>query len=259
VGGSRPADLSGQRDDRCYSHGMADTGASHDPAADDAGPGFAPAGDARAAYETHGVSLVRYLARRTAKTRLLLDLSAWLPGDGGPQAPDSALAVFGIFCVAAAASFGRGYRQPSFDATGTEIVETDPETGARITARLDGRGPGSRFRLSVDLALDGIGTFEGREEIAGTTVGRHGLGLPAPSIFTLGTVAPLAPWEARAIGTITAELAPRLRGTLVRGHGTLDLSDDRGTRGVVELGRAGDAVARIGGPGGIVVRRSFIG
>ena len=223
------------------------------------GPGFSPAGDGRARYETHGVSLVRYLARRTAKTRLLLELADRLPADGRPQAPDRALVAFGIFCAAAAASFGRGYRQPSFDATGTEIVETDPETGARITARLDGRGPGSRFRLSVDVALDGIGTFEGREEIAGTTVGLHGLGMPAPSVFTLGTVAPLAPWEARAIGTITAELAPRLTGTRVRGYGTLDLSDDRGTRGTVELGRGGDVVARVGGPDGIVVRRSLLG
>jgi hypothetical protein len=223
------------------------------------GPGFSPAGDARAAYETHGVSLVRYLARRTAKTRLLVDLAGWLPGDGPPQAPDRALASFGIFCAAAAASFGRGYRQPSFDATGTEIVESDPETGARITARLDGRGPGSRFRLSVDAELAGIGRFEGHEEIEGTTVSLRGLGMPAPSVFTFRTVAPLARWEARAIGTITAELAPRFTGTRVRGYGALELSDDRGTRGTVELGRGGDVAARVGGPGGILVRRSLLG
>ena len=225
----------------------------------DHGPGFSPAGDARAAYETHGASLVGYLARRTAKTRLLLDLDGWLPGDGRPQAPDRALAAFGVFCAAAAASFGRGYRQPSFDATGTEVVEIDPETGARIIARLDGRGPGSRFRLSVDVDLHGIGRLEGREEITGTTVSLRGLGMPAPSVFTLRTVEPLAPWEARAIGTITAELTPRLTGTRVRGYGTLELSDDRGTRGAVELGRGGDVVARVGGPGGILVRRSLLG
>ncbi|MEI8332439.1 MAG: hypothetical protein WCH74_01105 [Chloroflexota bacterium] len=223
------------------------------------GPGFSPVGDARAAYETHGTSLVRYLARRTAKTRLLLELAEWLPGDGGTQSPDRALAAFGVFCAATAASFGRGYRQPSFDATGTELTEVDPETGARITARLDGRGPGSRIRLSVTAELVGIGRFEGREEIAGTTVGIHGLGMPAPSIFTFRTVTPLAPWEAQAVGTITAELAPRLAGTRVRGHGSLELSDDRGTRGSVKLTRDGTVVARVGEPPGVAVERSLVG
>jgi hypothetical protein len=208
-------------------------------------PAFAPAGDARAAYETHGVSLVRYLARRTAKTRLLLDLADALPGDGRAADPARALAVFGVFCAAAAASFGRGYRQPSFDATGTEIEEKDPETGARIVARLDGRGPGSRLRLSVAVELPGMARFVGREEILGTTVGVHGLGMPAPSVFELATVEPLAPWSAQAIGTITAELAPRLAGTLVRGHGTLELRDDRGTTGEVELRRDGRIAARV--------------
>lgn len=215
-------------------------------------PGFAPAGDARAAYETHGVSLVRYLARRTAKTRLLLDLVDALPGGGRPADHARALAVFGAFCAAAAASFGRGYRQPSFDATGTEIVETDPETGARIVARLDGRGPGSRLRLSVAGELPGVARFLGREEILGTTVGVHGLGMPAPSVFELATLGPLAPWSAQAIGTITAELAPRLGGTLVRGHGTLELRDDRGTTGEVVLERSGRIFARaqrVPGPG----------
>lgn len=230
---------------------------------DPAGPGYAPAGDARAAYETHGTSLVRYLARRTAKTRLLLELEDALPGDGRPVDPARALAVFGVFCAAAAASFGRGYRQPSFDATGTEIAEVDPETGARIVARLDGRGPGSRLRLSVTAELAGIGRFEGREEIVGTTVGVHGLGMPAPSTFELRTGEPLAPWSAQAIGTITAELAPRFSGTLVRGHGSLELRDDRESRGVVELARAGRVVARARGGAEndptVVIERSLAG
>ena len=211
-----------------------------------AGTGYAPAGDARAAYETHGTSLVRYVARRTAKTRLLMELAEWLPGDGGPVQPERALAAFGAFCAAAAASFGRGYRQPSFDATGTEIVETDPETGARIVARLEGRGPGSRIRLAVTADVPGIGRFDAREEITGTTVGLHGLGMPAPSTFEFESSEPLASWSARAIGTITAELAPRLGGTLVRGHGSLELRDEQGARGTVELARSGRVVARVG-------------
>jgi hypothetical protein len=223
------------------------------------GPGYSPAGDSRAAYETHGTSLVRYLARRTAKTRLLLELVDWLPADGRPTRPDRALALFGVFCAAASASFGRGYRQPSFDPTGTEITEEDPETGARITARLDGRGPGSRIRLSVRAELDGIGRFDGREEIVGTTVGVHGLGMPAPSVFEFRTTAPLAAWSATAVGTITAELAPRLSGTRVRGHGTLALTDNLGIRGVVELSRAGLVMARVGGPEPVTLERSLLG
>ncbi len=224
-----------------------------------AGPGYSPAGDARAAFETHGTSLVRYLARRTAKTRLLLELADWLPSDGRPTDTARALAAFGVFCAAAAASFGRGYRQPSFDATGTEIAEVDPETGARIVASLEGRGPGSRLRLAVAADLAGIGRVEGREEIVGTTVGLHGLGMPAPSTFELRTVTPLAPWSARAIGTITAELTPRLSGTLVRGHGSLELRDDQGTRGVVELYRNGRVLARVDGLRPVRVERSLAG
>lgn len=221
--------------------------------------GYAPVGDARAAYETHGTSLVRYLARRTAKTRLLLELAECLPSDRGPMRTEQALAVFGVFCAAAAASFGRGYRQPTFDATGTEIAEIDRETSARITARLDGRGPGSRLRLSVRAELDGIGIFEGREEIIGTTVGLHGLGMPAPSIFEFRTGQPLPPWSARAVGTITAELAPSLSGTRVRGHGRLELSDAGGLDGFVELSRNGHVEARVDGHVPVVMKRSLLG
>jgi hypothetical protein len=105
--------------------------------------------------------------------------------------------------------------------------------------------------------VPGIGRFEGHEEIVGTTVGLRGLGMPAPSRFTLRTEAPLAPWTARAVGIVTAELAPRLGGTLVRGHGSLDLSDDRGTRGRVVLDRSGVAEARVDGAPGVAIGRSF--
>jgi len=220
------------------------------------GPGYGPSGDARAAYETHGVSLVRYLARRAAKTRLLLQLADLLPADGLMQ-PAAALAAFGLYSGAAAASFGRGYRQPSFDATGTEITERDPETGARITGRLDGRGPGNRLRLSVIVEIDGIGHVEGGEEIVGTTIGRHGLGMPAPSVYSFRTVAPLADWSATARGVVTAELAPTLRGTRVRAHGRLDLADDRGTRGTVTIARDGRVTATISGADPMVIERSL--
>lgn len=233
------------------------TARSPAPAAPLAPPdsGYRPVGDARAAYETHGVSLVRYLARRTAKTRLLVGLPGLLAADARIRSAE-ALATFGVFCAAVAASYGHGYRQPTFDATGTELDEVDPETGARIVARLEGRGPGSLLRLAVHVELPGIAEFEGREEITGTTVGIHGLGMPAPSRFALRTVEPLVPWSATAVGTITAELAPRLRGTLVRGHGMLELVDDRGGLGTVRLGRDGTIVSRVDG---VTIERSIRG
>ena len=83
--------------------------------------------------------------------------------------------------------------------------------------------------------------------------------MPAPSVFELWTEAPLAIWSATAIGTITAELAPRLSGTRVRGHGTLELTDNLGTRGMVELSRAGLVVARVDGSEPVVVTRSLVG
>jgi len=226
-------------------------------------PGYTPSGDARAAYETHGTSLVRYVARRAAKTRLLLPLGELLragsPDRGGDSEPGKALAVFGVYCAASAASYGRGYRQPSFDPVGATVEERDPETGARVVARLEGRGPGDRYRLAVDVELDGVGRFAGHEEILGTTIGLHGLGMPAPSRFAFESDPSLVPWSATAEGTITAELAPGLRSWLVRGHGTLDLADGTGRRGHVTLGRDGQIVAAIEGPGGIVLRGTIAG
>lgn len=226
--------------------------------------GYAPFRDERARYETHGTSLVRYLARRTAKTRLLLPLADLLgPAATAPGADEPAdvtdtaacLAVFGQFVLAAATSFGRGYRQPSFDETGSEITERDPETGAAIVARLDGRGPGSRLRLSVTADLPGIGRLEAAEEITGTTVGRHGLGMPAPSRFAFETAAPLRAWSATAVGVITTELGPTLGGFVVRGHAELELADDAGNRGEARLARDGTAQIAISGSGGHLSRR----
>ena len=43
-----------------------------------ASPYFSPSGDARAPYETHGTTFLQYLARRAAKTRVLLPLATLL-------------------------------------------------------------------------------------------------------------------------------------------------------------------------------------
>jgi hypothetical protein len=235
--------------------------------------GYAPFRDERARFETHGSSLVRYVARRTAKTRLLLPLSDLLAPvadgsvrgeatdpdarpDPGPGAAE-ALALVGRYVLAAATSYGRGYRQPSFDAVGTVIAERDPETGAAIEARLDGRGPGSRLRLSVEAHLPGIGRFAGAEEITGTTVGLHGLGMPAPSRFAFETESPLSQWSAIATGVVTTELGPSLGGFVVRGHADLELADSAGNRGQARLARDGTARIDIRGRDGSALVRRF--
>lgn len=244
--------------------------------------GYAPFGDGRASYETHGTSLVRYLARRTAKTRLLLPLVDLLrldPGgamvdaspnqaatdqgrqddDGSRRSPAStrALAVAARYVLAASTSYGRGYRQPSFDAAGATVTEQDPETGAAIDARLDGRGPGSRLRLSVDVHLPGVGRFAGAEEITGTSVGLRGLGMPAPSRFALETEAPLQPWAATATGIVTTELAPTLGGFVVRGYADLELADTAGNRGAARLARDGTARIAIRSVDGSLLEQRF--
>ncbi len=223
-------------------------------------PGYVPAGDARAAYETHGIGLARHVARRLAKTRLLLPMRGLL--DPGAPRPAEALAIFGLYAAAAMTSWGRGYRQPTFDHAGALAEEIDPETAAPIAARLAGRGgPGrgasSPIRLSGEVRVRGIGTVTVDEEIRGTTAGIHGLGMPAPSRIAFvadawlgldgsneGTGSPDGggspdPFRAEAIGVLTTELAPRPFGWIVRGHGSLALSDSMGDEGLLRLGRDG--------------------
>jgi hypothetical protein len=206
-------------------------------------PGYAPAGDARAAYETHGIGLTRHVARRLAKTRLLDPMRCLLD----PAAPRTAeaLAIFGLYAAAAMTSWGRGYRQPAFDRAGAVAEESDPETAAPIAARLAARGGPGPIRLSGEVRVPGIGTVTVDEEISGTTAGIHGLGMPAPSRIafvsdvSLGADASREPLRAEAIGILTTELAPRPFGWIVRGHGSLALSDSTGDDGLLRLGRDG--------------------
>ena len=103
-----------------------------------AAPHFSPAGDARATYETSGTSFLQYLARRAAKSRILLPLGTLLRSDraGGPEFA-GALVCFAYFCVAASTTYGSGYQQPNF--TDEQIVrilqEADKDPVAEVAKR----------------------------------------------------------------------------------------------------------------------------
>jgi hypothetical protein len=235
-------------------------------------PGYSPAGDARAAYETHGIGLARHVARRLAKTRLLDPMRDLL--DPRAPRPAEALAIFGLYAAAAMTSWGRGYRQPTFDHAGALAEELDPETSAPVAARLAARGGPGRggpgpIRLSGEVRVPGIGMVTVDEEIRGTTAGIHGLGMPAPSRIVFGVDGSLgsegssegtgAPglFRAEAIGVLTTELAPRPFGWIVRGHGSLALSDSVGDEGLLRLGRDGWAYLEVRSADGrtLVLRR----
>jgi hypothetical protein len=220
-------------------------------------PAFTPSGDQRAAYETHGTSFLQYLARRAAKSRILLPLRDLLAvkRQGGPEYA-AALACFAYYAVAAATTYGKGYRQPEF--TGErQAEERDRQTGALITAR--SVGDGRSIAAEVDVNLPDIGQFRGSERILGTTVGLRGLGMAAPSNFSFaiddsGHRAGLAAWWGEARGTITTELAPSLRGTTIRAYGELVLTGSDGSRGRAVLNRDGDLNVEVTGPAGDLYR-----
>ena len=216
-------------------------------------PQFSPAGDAHAPYETHSTSFLRYLARRAAKSRILLPLRDLLAVKrrGGPEYA-GALTCFAYYAVAASTTYGKGYRQPEFTAE-RRVEERDRQTGALITAR--SVGDGRSIAAEVDLTLPDIGQFRGSERILGTTVGLRGLGMAAPSTFSFaiddsGHRAGLAAWWGEGRGTITTELAPSLRGTTIRAYGELALTGSDGSRGRATLDRDGRLAVEVTGPTG---------
>ena len=222
-------------------------------------PGFSPHGDARAAYETHGTSFMSYLARRAAKTRLLLPLKELLSArrSGGPERA-AALVCFAYYAVAGSTSYGRGYRQPAFN-DATESHERDRETGARIVA-VD-VGLQREIKAQIRATVPGIGVFIANEQVLGTTIGFRGLGMPAPSRLSFevddsGRAAGLVAWHGEAIGTIVTELAPTIGGSKVRAYGSLELRGSDGSTGRVRLDRDGLLVAEVVDPGGDSLRLS---
>lgn len=219
-------------------------------------PYFSPAGDARAAYETHGTTFLQYLARRAAKCRILTPLSMLLDEDrsGGPEFA-GALACFAYYTAAASTTFGTGYRQPEFTNEQT-VEERDPESGALIS--VTNAGAGREIAAKIRVALPKVGVYESSERVLGTTVGFRGLGMPAPSTFSFdvdasGRRAGLAAWRGTARGTVTTELAPSLRGSRIRAYGSLDLHGSDGSRGRAEISRDGQVRVEIRDPRGGVL------
>ena len=207
-----------------------------------AAPHFSPAGDARATYETSGTSFLQYLARRAAKSRILIPLATLLRSDraGGPEFA-GALVCFAYFCVAASTTYGSGYQQPNF--TDEQFVEElDRETG--VAVRATNTGGRREIAAKISATLPKIGLYESSERVLGTTVGIRGLGMPAPSTFAFdvdpsGRRAGLAAWRGTARGTVVTELAPTLRGSRIRAYGALDLHGSDGSRGRAEITREG--------------------
>lgn len=197
----------------------------------------------------NGISLLGYIVRRMHKTVLLLPVSDMVAQ--GHQ--DEALAQVALYGVSASVSFGRAYYQPSFNQAGATTSEPDPATGATVTAKLESTSP--HYRISYSVEHPEIGACSGVEEISGTTVSWHGLGMPAPSRFTYSTSD--STYNVRMIGLLTSELLPGLFSqSRIRGHGTLDLRDSAGNTGTLKLTRAGEVHVVITTPNGkILVRR----
>lgn len=183
-----------------------------------------------------GITLLGYIVRRMHKTAWLSPVPKMLSLSQSAKA----LEYIAIFTVASSTSFGRAYYQPNFNATGESVSEPDPATGANVTARLDSRSP--HYHISNDVVMPNGDKFKGNEEITGTTVGLHGLGMPAPSRFTFTS----GEYVAELTGIITSELALSLVGrTRIRAYGSLNFNDNDGNTGRLELKRNGNLTITI--------------
>ena len=187
-----------------------------------------PAGISRYELPPDGTSLLGYIVRRMHKTAWLAPVPELLAQGKSAKA----LEHIAIYTVASSTSYGRAYYQPSFNATGDSVTEPDPATNAEVTARLDSRTP--HYHISYDVIMPNGDTFQGKEEITGTTVGLRGLGMPAPSRFTFTS----GEYMAELTGIITSELALSLVGrTRIRAYGSLNFKDNAGNTGRLELKR----------------------
>jgi hypothetical protein len=109
-----------------------------------------------------------------------------------------------------------------------------------VTAKLESTSP--HYDISYQAVMPNGDIFKGSEIITGTTVGFRGLGMPAPSKFTFTSGA----YTAEFNGVITSELALSLVGnTRIRAHGYLDIKDNKGNTGRLELNRSGDISIKI--------------
>ena len=176
-----------------------------------------------------GITLLGYVVRRMHKTRWLLPVPDLLV----QGKIDMALFNVAMYAVASSTSFGRAYYQPQFNSTGAEITETDPLTGANVTAKLAATSP--HYFITYTAAMPNGDLFTGSEEITGTTVGLRGLGMPAPSKFTFTS----GGYTAELSGVLTSELALSLIGrTRIRAYGFLNFKDNAGNTGKLNLDRS---------------------
>jgi hypothetical protein len=185
-----------------------------------------------------GITLLGYIVRRLHKTDLLMPVPDLLANGHSSEA----LARVAGYAVAASTSFGPAFYQPVFDAPGDEVSETDPATGARVSAKLEATRP--HYVVSSSVILPDGSTFETTERITGTTVSLRGLGMPAPSVFHYRS----GDYTAQLAGTLTSELALSLFGrTRIRAHGFLNLSDSARNTGKAMVDRAGRLIIEVNG------------
>jgi hypothetical protein len=183
-----------------------------------------------------GITLLGYIVRRMHKTEWLAKASAALTEGKTEQALEFAA----VYAAAASTSFGRAYYQPRFNRVGDQVREADPTTGAMVTAKLESDSP--HYHITYEAVLPNGDTFKGSERITGTTIGWHGLGMPAPSKFTFTSGDYIAEFE----GILTSELAISFfRKPLIRAYGFLNIKDNRVNVGRLELSRAGEISLRI--------------
>ena len=183
-----------------------------------------------------GITLLGYIVRRMHKTEWL----AKVPSALAEGQTTKALEYSAVYAATASTSFGRAYYQPQFNRASETISETDPTTGAVITARLNSTSP--HYDISYQAVMTNGDTFSGSETITGTTVGLRGLGMPAPSKFTFTS----GEYTAEFAGILTSELALSLLGnTRIRAYGFLNIKDNKGNTGRLELNRAGDISIKI--------------
>jgi len=186
---------------------------------------------ARYELPPEGISLLGYIVRRMHKTEWLVIARSLLI----KNQTAAALEYVSVYAATASTSFGRAYYQPKFNRQGDNVQEADPVTGAMIVARLETNSP--HYKISYDVTMPGGDTLNGSEIITGTTIGLRGLGMPAPSKFTFTS----GDYTAEMEGLLTSELGFSLfGGTRIRAYGSLNIKDNKGNTGKLELNRAGD-------------------
>lgn len=191
---------------------------------------------ARYELPPEGITLLGYIVRRMHKTEWLAKVPAALAE--GQTA--KALEYAAVYAATSSTSFGRAYYQPNFNNAGEVISEADPVTGAMVTAKLESTSP--HYNISYQAVMPNGDIFKGSETITGTTVGLRGLGMPAPSKFKFTS----GRYNAELEGLITSELALSLVGnTRIRAYGSLNIKDNQGNTGSLELNRAGDISIKI--------------